>query len=66
MRTCCALYYVAVANSLYSLRDDDMGYLLGLQTKDLHKLCGKLKEDRMLHVYADVSPRMQYWEDSCG
>lgn len=34
-----------------SLRDDDMGYLLGLQTKDLHKLCGKLKEDRMLHVY---------------
>ena len=42
-----------------SLRDDDLGYLLGLQTKDLHKLCGKLKEDRMLHVYV-ASPMWPY------
>ncbi|RPB24171.1 hypothetical protein L211DRAFT_857432 [Terfezia boudieri ATCC MYA-4762] len=40
-----------------ALRDDDMGYLLGLQTKDLHKLCGKLKEDRMLHVHTRLETK---------
>lgn len=34
----------------YRLRDDDMAYLLGMNTKELHKLCGKLKEDRWLAV----------------
>lgn len=34
-----------------SVRDDELGKLLGLQSKDLQKLCGKLKEDRMLAVY---------------
>jgi transcription initiation factor TFIIE subunit alpha len=33
-----------------SLRDDDLAHLLGMQTKELHKLCGKLKEDRMIAV----------------
>ncbi|KAI9679595.1 MAG: hypothetical protein M1829_001557 [Trizodia sp. TS-e1964] len=33
------------------LRDDEMAYLLGMQTKELHKLCGKLKEDRLLAVH---------------
>ncbi|KAF8473929.1 TFIIE alpha subunit-domain-containing protein [Kalaharituber pfeilii] len=40
-----------------ALRDDDLGYLLGLQTKDLHKLCGKLKEDRLLHVHTRLEPK---------
>ncbi|KAJ6263228.1 Transcription initiation factor [Drechslerella dactyloides] len=35
-----------------ALRDDDLAHLLGTQTKELHKLCGKLKEDRMVNVYA--------------
>ena len=33
------------------MRDDELCKLLGLQIKDLHKLCGKLKEDRMLAVH---------------
>jgi hypothetical protein len=32
------------------LRDDDMAYLMGMNTKELHKLCGRLKEDRFLAV----------------
>lgn len=39
----------------YRLRDDDMAYLLGMNTKELHKLCGKLKEDRWLAVSVIVS-----------
>ncbi|KAI9702470.1 MAG: hypothetical protein M1836_000950 [Candelina mexicana] len=34
-----------------TLRDDDLAYALGMQTKVLHKLCGKLKEDRLLAVH---------------
>jgi transcription initiation factor TFIIE subunit alpha len=34
-----------------SLRDDDLAYLIGMNTKDLHKICAKLKEDRLLEVY---------------
>jgi transcription initiation factor TFIIE subunit alpha len=34
-----------------SLRDDDMAYLMSMNTKELHKLCGRLKEDRFLAVY---------------
>ena len=33
------------------LRDDDMAYLMGMHTKELHKLCGRLREDRFLAVY---------------
>ncbi len=33
------------------LRDDDMAYLMGMNVKELHKLCGKLREDRYLQVY---------------
>jgi transcription initiation factor TFIIE subunit alpha len=35
-----------------SLRDDDLAYLMAINTKDLHKICGKLREDRFLTVYA--------------
>ncbi|KAG9242727.1 hypothetical protein BJ878DRAFT_409345, partial [Calycina marina] len=34
-----------------ALRDDDMAVLMGMNTKDLHKLCGRLKEDRFLAVH---------------
>ena len=37
-----------------SLRDDDMAYLMGMNTKELHKLCGRLKEDRFLAVYGQA------------
>ncbi|KAH0558936.1 hypothetical protein GP486_004442 [Trichoglossum hirsutum] len=37
-----------------ALRDDDLAHLLGMQTKELHKLCGKLKEDRLLAVRPEV------------
>ncbi|KAI9884708.1 MAG: hypothetical protein M1823_003489 [Watsoniomyces obsoletus] len=34
-----------------ALRDDDMAHLLGLQTKELRKLCAKLEEHRLLAVH---------------
>ncbi len=34
------------------LPNEDLAHLLGMQQKDLRKLCGKLKEDRLLTVYA--------------
>jgi len=39
-----------VANSicLFSLRDDDLAYIVRLNTKDLHKLVARLKEARFL------------------
>jgi hypothetical protein len=40
-----------------------MAYLMGMNTKELHKLCGRLKEDRFLAVYvADLFLELpQYW-----
>lgn len=38
-----------------SLRDDDLAHLMGMNTKELHKLCGKLREDRFLAVYVNKS-----------
>jgi hypothetical protein len=40
-----------------SLRDDDMAYLMSMNTKELHKLCGRLKEDRFLAVYVSSIQR---------
>lgn len=34
-----------------ALRDDDLAYLMGTNTKDLHKIAGKLREDRFLAVH---------------
>ncbi|ERT02373.1 hypothetical protein HMPREF1624_00671 [Sporothrix schenckii ATCC 58251] len=31
-----------------ALRDDDLAYLISMNIKDLHKMCQKLKEDRLL------------------
>ncbi|KAL8376357.1 hypothetical protein RB595_007444 [Gaeumannomyces hyphopodioides] len=33
-----------------ALRDDDLAYLMNMNTKDLHKLCGRLREDRFIQV----------------
>ena len=38
------------ADTAGSLRDDDLAYLMSMNTKDLHKVCGKLKEDRLISV----------------
>ncbi|KAI0157757.1 hypothetical protein GGR57DRAFT_460822 [Xylariaceae sp. FL1272] len=34
-----------------ALRDDDLGLLMNMNLKDLHKLCGKLREERFLQVH---------------
>ncbi|KAI9843630.1 MAG: hypothetical protein M1837_006212 [Sclerophora amabilis] len=34
-----------------ALRDDDLAHLLGMQTKELRKLCAKLEEHRLLAVH---------------
>jgi transcription initiation factor TFIIE subunit alpha len=43
------------ADNVPRLRDDDMAYLLGMQSKELHKYCGRLKEDRFIAVYGFLS-----------
>lgn len=44
-----------VSSHSCSLRDDDLAYLMQINTKDLHKICGKLREDRFLTVYVSAS-----------
>lgn len=34
-----------------SLHAEDLAFLLGMQQKDLRKLCAKLREDRLIAVY---------------
>ncbi|KAI1771806.1 hypothetical protein F4818DRAFT_427908 [Hypoxylon cercidicola] len=34
-----------------ALRDDDLSYLMGINTKDLSKTCGKLEEERLLRSH---------------
>lgn len=33
------------------LRDDDLSYLMSMNTKDLHKVCGKLREERFITMF---------------
>jgi transcription initiation factor IIE alpha subunit len=33
------------------LHAEDLAFLLGMQQKDLRKLCAKLREDRLIAVY---------------
>ena len=35
-----------------ALPNDDLAYCLGMQPKDLRKLCGRLKEDRLIAVHS--------------
>lgn len=35
---------------LYRLSNEDLAHLLSMQPKDLRKLCGRLREDRLLVV----------------
>lgn len=44
------VFCVAKAEVLCRLPNEDLALLLGMQQKDLRKLCGKLKEDRLLAV----------------
>lgn len=36
----------------HSLHAEDLAHILGMQQKDLRKLCARLREDRMIAVYA--------------
>lgn len=47
----CSVALKGDVDTITRLRDDDMAYLMGMNTKELHKLCGKLKEDRFLAVH---------------
>ena len=44
----CSLSRKDDVESFNRLRDDDMAYLMGMHTKELHKLCGRLREDHFL------------------
>ncbi|KAK9473424.1 TFIIE alpha subunit-domain-containing protein [Dipodascopsis tothii] len=35
-----------------AISDDDLAQMVGVQKKELHKICAKLREDRLLKVYA--------------
>lgn len=49
--------FLRCANQASSLHADDLAVLLGMQQKDLRKLCGRLREDRMLAVASRVESR---------
>ncbi|KAF1854357.1 hypothetical protein Lal_00015445 [Lupinus albus] len=46
---------------LARLRDDDLAYLMSTNTKELHKICGKLREDRFLVVMDGDGGPGQRW-----
>ena len=57
VRSCMRAFYdtkhILVVEALVrhsALRDDDLAYLMAMNTKELHKLCGRLKEDRFIAV----------------
>ncbi|CAJ2507965.1 Uu.00g091510.m01.CDS01 [Anthostomella pinea] len=39
------------------LRDDDLGYLMSMNLKDLHKICARIRDDRLLQVH--VRPELR-------
>lgn len=43
-----------------ALRDDDLSYLMGINTKDLSKTCAKLEEERLLRSYDHPYPTLPY------
>ena len=38
------------------LHAEDLAFLLGMQQKDLRKLCARLREDRLISVYGYCPP----------
>ncbi|KAL7625583.1 hypothetical protein AAE478_004803 [Parahypoxylon ruwenzoriense] len=40
-----------------TLRDDDLSYLINLNTKDLHRICARLRDERFLHIH--VRPELR-------
>ncbi|RKF59543.1 Transcription initiation factor IIE subunit alpha [Erysiphe neolycopersici] len=58
IRSCMRSFYdtkhILVVDALIihsALRDDDLAYLMGMNLKELHKLCGRLNEDRFIAVH---------------
>lgn len=58
VRSCVRAFYetkmILVIDALVlhsALRDDDLAYLMGLNSKEVHKLCGALREARLLAVH---------------
>ncbi|KAG7149252.1 Structural maintenance of chromosomes protein 1 like [Verticillium longisporum] len=46
--------YVLVIDALIihsALKDEDLRFMLGMNTKEVHRLCGKLREDRFITSY---------------
>ncbi|KAF3353812.1 hypothetical protein VdG1_07995 [Verticillium dahliae VDG1] len=46
--------YVLVIDALIihsALKDEDLRFMLGMNTKEVHRLCGKLREDRFVTSY---------------
>jgi transcription initiation factor TFIIE subunit alpha len=42
----------------HSLHAEDLAFLMGMQQKDLRKLCAKLREDRLIAVYGPQATDM--------
>ena len=40
----------------HRLHAEDLAFLLGMQQKDLRKLCARLREDRLISVYGYCPP----------
>ncbi|RDL30171.1 Uncharacterized protein BP5553_10449 [Venustampulla echinocandica] len=60
MRAFCDTKHTLVIDALIihsALRDDDLAWLMGMNTKEIHKLCGKLREDRFLTVHTRAEVR---------
>lgn len=42
----------------HRLHAEDLAFLMGMQQKDLRKLCAKLREDRLIAVYGPLATDM--------
>jgi transcription initiation factor TFIIE subunit alpha len=45
------LRQLVAANVHHRLHAEDLAHLLGMQQKDLRKLCARLRDDRLIAVY---------------
>ena len=51
--------YLAADHLYHSLHAEDLAFLMGMQQKDLRKLCARLREDRLIAVYGSRSLHLQ-------
>jgi transcription initiation factor IIE alpha subunit len=47
-----SMLYDSTLIECHRLHTEDLAHLLGMQQKDLRKLCAKLREDRLIAVYS--------------